>query len=49
MKKNSRVKVKNPAFDVTPPEYIDLIITEKGIYPPQGIVFLMRELYAEPV
>jgi ribose 1,5-bisphosphate isomerase len=48
LKANSRVKVKNPAFDVTPPEYIDLIITEKGIYPPQGIVFLMKELYAEP-
>lgn len=44
---NSRVKVKNPAFDITPPEYIDLIITEKGIYPPQGIIFLMRELYAD--
>jgi ribose 1,5-bisphosphate isomerase len=49
LKTNSRVKVKNPAFDVTPPEYIDLIITEKGIYPPQGIVFLMKELYTEPV
>lgn len=49
LKANSQVKVKNPAFDVTPAEYIDLIITEKGIYPPQGIVFLMKELYAEPV
>ena len=48
LKANSRVKVRNPSFDVTPPEYIDLIITEKGIYPPQGIVFLMKELYAEP-
>lgn len=47
LKANSKVKVKNPAFDVTPPEYIDLIITEKGIYPPQGIVFLMKELYAD--
>ena len=49
LKANSRVKVKNPSFDITPPEYIDLIITEKGIYPPQGIVFLMKELYAEPL
>jgi len=49
LKANSRVKVKNPSFDVTPPEYIDLIITERGIYPPQGIVFLMKELYAEPL
>ncbi|MDV3278627.1 MAG: ribose 1,5-bisphosphate isomerase [Nitrososphaerales archaeon] len=46
---NKKVKVKNPAFDVTPPEYIDLIITEQGVYPPQGIVLLMRELYPEPV
>lgn len=45
---NSGVKVENPAFDITPPEYIDLIITEKGIFPPQGIVFLMKELYDEP-
>jgi ribose 1,5-bisphosphate isomerase len=45
---NEQVKIKNPAFDVTPPEYIDLIITEQGIYPPQGVVLLMRELYPEP-
>ncbi len=45
---NRAVKVKNPAFDVTPPEYIDLIITERGIFPPQGIVFLMKDLYDEP-
>ena len=45
---NKGVKVRNPSFDVTPPEYIDLIITEKGIFPPQGIVFLMKELYGEP-
>ncbi|MDG7027575.1 MAG: ribose 1,5-bisphosphate isomerase [Nitrososphaerota archaeon] len=45
---NAKVKVENPAFDVTPPEYVDLIITERGIYPPQGIIFLMKELYAEP-
>jgi ribose 1,5-bisphosphate isomerase len=49
LKANSRVNVRNPAFDVTPPEYVDLIITEKGVYPPQGIVFLMKELYGEPL
>lgn len=38
------VSVRNPAFDVTPPEYIDAIITEKGIIPPQGaIAILYRE------
>lgn len=45
---NSRVKIGNPAFDVTPPEYVDLIITEKGVFPPQGIILLMKELYDEP-
>ncbi|MDG6951734.1 MAG: ribose 1,5-bisphosphate isomerase [Nitrososphaerota archaeon] len=45
---NKAVKVKNPAFDVTPPEYVDLIITEKGVFPPQGIIFLMKELYDVP-
>jgi ribose 1,5-bisphosphate isomerase len=47
-RKNKRVKVMNPAFDVTPPEYIDIIITEQGVYPPQGIILLMKELYPEP-
>jgi ribose 1,5-bisphosphate isomerase len=28
------VRVSNPAFDVTPAEYIDLIITEAGAFPP---------------
>jgi len=49
MTENPGVKVMNPSFDVTPAEYIDLIITEQGVYPPQGIVFLMKELYPEPV
>jgi ribose 1,5-bisphosphate isomerase len=48
LKANSGVRVMNPAFDVTPPEYIDLIITERGVFPPQGIIFLMKELYDEP-
>ncbi|HDJ89168.1 MAG TPA: ribose 1,5-bisphosphate isomerase, partial [Thermoprotei archaeon] len=33
LKENSLIKVRNPAFDVTPPEYIDAIITEKGVIP----------------
>jgi ribose 1,5-bisphosphate isomerase len=49
MAENPGVKVKNPSFDITPPEYIDLIITEQGVFPPQGIVFLMKELYPEPI
>ena len=45
LKSNPNLRVKNPAFDVTPPEYVDLIITERGIFPPQGVVLLMKELY----
>ena len=37
------VKIRNPVFDVTPPEYIDLIITERGIVPPQAAYTLLQE------
>jgi len=40
------IKVRNPAFDVTPPEYIDIIITEIGLFPPQGIIMLLKDLYS---
>lgn len=39
--------VENPAFDVTPPRYVDAIITERGQFPPESIVMLMRELFGE--
>jgi ribose 1,5-bisphosphate isomerase len=39
-----KVEIKNPSFDVTPPEYIDLIITEKGIIPPQGAILVLQEI-----
>ena len=42
---NPKVKFQNPVFDVTPPEYIDFYVTEKGMVPPGGIFSLMRELY----
>jgi len=38
------LEVKNPSFDVTAPEYIDLIITERGIIPPQGAILILQEL-----
>lgn len=38
------VDVMNPSFDVTPPEYVDLIITEKGIIPPQGAILVLQEV-----
>ncbi|WP_142856284.1 ribose 1,5-bisphosphate isomerase [Salinigranum halophilum] len=39
--------VVNPAFDVTPPRYVDAIVTERGQFPPESIVTLMRELFGE--
>ncbi|MEM3503414.1 MAG: S-methyl-5-thioribose-1-phosphate isomerase, partial [Nitrososphaeria archaeon] len=45
LSRNKNVKVSNPAFDITPPEYIDAIITEVGIFPPQGIFILYKEMY----
>ena len=41
------VAVENPAFDVTPPRYMDAIVTEQGQFPPESIVTLMRELFGE--
>jgi len=41
------ISVENPAFDVTPPRYMDAIVTEHGQFPPESIVALMRELFGE--
>jgi ribose 1,5-bisphosphate isomerase len=41
------MEVHNPAFDVTPPRYVDAIVTESGQFPPESIVTLMRELFGE--
>lgn len=38
------IKVLNPSFDVTPPEFIDLIITERGIIPPVGAILILEEM-----
>lgn len=40
-----RIKVRNPSFDVTPPEFIDLIITERGIIPPVGAILILEEVF----
>ncbi|MCW4052725.1 MAG: ribose 1,5-bisphosphate isomerase [Candidatus Bathyarchaeota archaeon] len=37
------VKVRNPSFDITPPDHIDLIITEKGIISPQAAITIIQE------
>ena len=41
----SNIIIRNPAFDVTPPEYIDAIITELGIIPPQASILVLKEHY----
>ncbi len=39
------VTIRNPGFDVTEAKYIDAIITEEGIMPPQGAYPLLKEKY----
>lgn len=39
----SNVSVRNPAFDVTPREYIDLIITEVGAIPPEMAYIIIKD------
>jgi len=39
------IRIRNPVFDVTPDDYVDIIVTEKGIIPPQASFFLMTQLY----
>ncbi|HRU82051.1 MAG TPA: ribose 1,5-bisphosphate isomerase, partial [Candidatus Methanomethylicus sp.] len=41
----SGVRIANPAFDVTPAELIDAIITERGIIPPQAAILVLMEEY----
>ena len=45
IRENEKVKIFNPVFDVTPPEYVDAIITEKGVIPPQAALLLLTEDY----
>ncbi|HEX55011.1 MAG: ribose 1,5-bisphosphate isomerase [Candidatus Altiarchaeales archaeon] len=39
------VEVFNPAFDITHAEYIDMIITEFGVIPPQAVYSIVREKF----
>jgi ribose 1,5-bisphosphate isomerase len=40
-----KLSVRNPAFDVTPNRYINGIICDEGIIPPQSITEVMRRAY----
>jgi ribose 1,5-bisphosphate isomerase len=37
------ITVRNPVFDVTPPAYIDLIVTEMGAVPPGLAYIILKE------
>ena len=39
------ITILNPAFDITPPEYIDVIVTEMGLIPPQAAILILTEQY----
>ena len=43
LRRMPKVTVRNPAFDVTSPQDIDLIITERGVIPPQAAIMIVRE------
>ncbi len=40
-------RVRNPSFDVTPPEYIDAIVTEKGVIPPQAAILVLQDSFGK--
>ncbi|MDD2666571.1 MAG: ribose 1,5-bisphosphate isomerase [Methanocellales archaeon] len=46
-KKFSKVKFRNPVFDATPAEYIDAIITEKGVIAPHAAYDLIEKEFRE--
>ncbi len=46
---NPRVRVRNPSFDVTPSSYIDAIITELGVIPPQAAILVLMEEYGHEI
>jgi len=45
IKANPKVNVLNPAFDVTPPEYITGFITDLGVIPPKAAVLVIKEMF----
>ncbi len=45
LKSYPKLKVRNPAFDITPAEYVDLIVTERGIIPPYAAYSVIQEIF----
>lgn len=42
------LRVKTPLYDVTPPEYVDAIVTERGLIAPQAAIYLARDFMGWP-
>jgi ribose 1,5-bisphosphate isomerase len=42
---NYRIRVRNPAFDITDPRYITGFITELGIIPPHAAALVIKEMF----
>jgi ribose 1,5-bisphosphate isomerase len=42
-----KVKIFNPVFDTTPPEYIDVIITEEGVISPHAAYEIIKSMNLE--
>ena len=40
-----KVKVRNPAFDITDVSYISMIVTEYGVIPPQAVYHILKEKF----
>lgn len=41
------IEVLNPPLEVTPARHVDAIVTERGQFPPESIVTLLRELFGD--
>jgi ribose 1,5-bisphosphate isomerase len=42
---NYRIKIRNPAFDITDPRYVTGFITELGIIPPHAAALVIKEMF----
>ncbi|MFH1722744.1 MAG: ribose 1,5-bisphosphate isomerase [Candidatus Altiarchaeota archaeon] len=40
------VKILNPAFDITPHQYVSMIVTEEGVMPPQAAYQFLKQKYS---
>ena len=43
--KIKKLKIRNPAFDITDVSYISMIVTEYGVIPPQAVYSILKERF----